>query len=291
MSMPARMADRPAVLSPLPASIEVSARQAAESDELPTLLPRGVRVYVPDLGNTPDRLLVRGMRRLSDLGYIGVPHIAARRIATHRQFEDRVKVLTLEGGVRDMLLLGGGLGCAAGPFASTMDMLDTGLLDRCGVKSFGIAGHPEGSPDFSDAVALEALRSKAEFGKRSDADVRIVTQFGFDGARYLHWVEDMHRHGIDLPIHIGVAGPAKVTTLLRYAASCGVGNSITFLRKRATSLAALAGIRSAEEMVQLFERDMAVSPVIASAVRQIHVFAFGGIEKAAQWLRQRGSWS
>ncbi|MCO5066362.1 MAG: methylenetetrahydrofolate reductase [Rhizobiaceae bacterium] len=272
----------------LHASIEVSARQAAESAELPGLFPSGIRVYIPDLGNDSDRLLVSGAKRLSDLGYRPVPHLAARRFATQAQLESRIKALTQGAGVRDMLVIAGGLSRPAGAFSSTMDVLETGLLDQCGVTDIGVGGHPEGSPDFSEATANEALRLKAEFAKRTDARLRIVTQFGFDGAGFVRWAQGLEDHGIDLPVHFGVAGPAKLTTLIKYAITCGVGNSIGLLRKRAGSLAALTTVHSPELVVEPVEEFVRGNP--GSNIVQLHVFAFGGISRTSEWLNARGSW-
>lgn len=193
-----------------------------------------------------------------------------------------------EAGVSDVLVVGGGLDKPMGVFSSCMDVLETGLFDRHGIKEIAIAGHPEGSPDFSDSVAIEALRLKVAFSERSDAQLRIVTQFGFDAARTIDWAQNLHAHGIDLPIHVGVAGPASVATLLKYAAICGVGNSVSLLRKRAGTLATLMSRFSPETMVVPLERHVTASP--GSAICQIHVFPFGQIDATAQWLRERGSW-
>lgn len=272
----------------IPASIEISAKQAVESSDVPELFPQGTRVYIPDVGADDMPTLVSAARRLADLGYIAVPHIVARRLTTRAALEDRISAISQEAGVRDVLLLGGDLPRPAGEFASSMDVLEAGLLDKYDFTDIGVAGHPEGSRDFTDEVALEALRLKQAFGQRTGAKVRIVTQFGFDAARFIEWTDGLQGHGIDLPVHLGVAGPARITTLLKYAVRCGVGNSLNFLKKRAASLATLASGYSPESMVEPVERHVREKP--ASAIAQIHVFPFGGLKNAANWLEERGSW-
>lgn len=272
----------------IPASIELSAKQALDAADLPGLFPPGTRVYVTDLGTDPDAQLIRAARRLTDLGYVAVPHLAARRAGPRKALEARLGALAEQAGVRDMLVIGGGPRQPAGDFASTMEVLETGLFDRFGIADIGIAGHPEGTPDVPPDLATAALHDKAAFARRTDARMRIVTQFGFDGAHFVDWVAGLPGQGIDLPVHLGVAGPARMTTLLTYAMACGVGNSLAFLRKRAKSLAALTANQSPEPVVAPIERQFQAQP--DGNLRQIHVFAFGGLAGAASWLHDRGSW-
>ena len=272
----------------IPASIEVAPKQAAESASLAGLLPPGTRVYITDVGSDPSPVLVRAARRVRDMGYEPVPHFASRRLTTHAALEERVKAMAGEAGVRDVLVIGGGLERPAGAFTSTMQVLETGLFDRHGVTDIGVAGHPEGSPDFTEQVALEALRLKKNFGERTGARMRIVTQFGFDGEKFAAWTRGLRAAGIDMPVHLGVAGPAKVTTLIRFAAMCGVGNSLSFFKRNMRSIATLATSHSPESVVGPIEAAWRADP--AGAIRQIHVFPFGGMKKAAEWLADRGSW-
>lgn len=270
------------------ASIEMTPKQAIDSAELPGLFPAGTRVYIADLGGTDRQTQLTAARRLRQLGYEPVPHLAARRLTTEAALHDRIAALAEEAGVSDMLIIAGGVATPAGAFSSSLAVLETGLLDLYSIKDVGVAGHPEGSPDVPENVAIEVLRLKQAFGERTGARVRIVTQFGFDAERTINWATSLDRHGIDLPVHIGVAGPAKLTTLLKYAAMCGVGNSINFLKKRALSLAAFASNQSPETVVGPIEEHCRRNP--DSAIRQIHVFPFGGIKSAAEWLETRGTW-
>lgn len=270
------------------ASIEVAPTQALESADLPGLFPQGTRVYITDIGNDATDTLVAAARRIHDLGYKPVPHFASRRLTTRVALEERVRRTTGEAGVKDVLVIGGGLEKPAGEFTSTMDVLNTGFFEAHGITGMGIAGHPEGSPDFSEAIAIDALRQKQEFGERTGINMRIVTQFGFDAKKFVTWADGLKAQGIDMPVHLGVAGPAKITTLIKFAAMCGVGNSISFLKKNALSLTALATSHSPEGMVGPIENHVAATP--GSAIAQIHVFPFGGIKKSAEWLVERGSW-
>ena len=278
----------PATRDVIPASVEVAPRQAMRSSDLPGLFPPGTRTYLTDVGVDSLRDFVAATRRLADLGYVPVPHIPARRIRSRAELETRIRAYAEEAGVTDVLVIGGGLDRPAGPYTSTMEVLESGLLDRNGIREVGVAGHPEGSPEFSLATAEAALRLKQDFRERTGARMRIVTQFGFDPDVYVNWAMAVRESGIGLPIHIGVAGPASITTLIRYAALCGVGSSVTFLKKRGGALTALAAQHSPESVVGPIERHWQQTP--ESPIRQIHVFPFGGLTQSAAWLRERGSW-
>lgn len=270
------------------ASIEISPKHALEMDLLDSFIPQNTRVYISDVGTHNAAEMALGCRRVTDLGLIAVPHIAARRLTGFKDLENRIKRYA-DVGVQDVLVIGGTPTKAEGPVTSTMDVLSTGLLDANGIQNIGIAGHPEGTPDFSDEVAISALRLKQQFSERSDAELRIVTQFGFDPEVFINWAMSLAEHNIDLPVHLGVAGPAKITTLIKYAAMCGVGNSINFLRKRASILTTLATSHSPEAVVGPIEDH--THNAEKTNIFGIHAYPFGGVKKTAEWLQQRGSWN
>lgn len=275
-------------LKQIAASIEVSPKQAVESKDLPGLFPEGTPVYLTDIGTEPLDTMIGAAKRLRDLGYEPVPHFAARRMPSRELLEMRIKRSASEAGVKDVLIIGGGVPKPLGEFTSAMDLINTGLFEKYGITRMAVAGHPEGSPDFNDAVALETLKLKQDYADKSGSQLRLVTQFGFAPDKFISWSETLKDHGISLPVHVGVAGPAKVTTLIKYAALCGVGNSIAYLRKNALSLTALATRHSPESVVKPIEDFWLGNP--DGAIRQIHVFPFGGLVNSAQWLQERGSW-
>lgn len=278
-----------AIIRPLPASIEILPKQLPTSEQLGILLPAGTRVYLTDIGTAEtDMEMLVAARRLEDVGCIPVPHLAARRVKSREALETRIGKLTEQAGVNDVLVIGGGVATPAGPYSSTVDLLETGVLDQFGIKEVAVAGHPEGSPDFTEAEAIEALRQKKAFSDRTGARLRIVTQFGFDPSRALTWAEGLAKIGVDVPVHIGVAGPAKLSTLIKYSTLCGVGNSLAMLKRSAGNIMSVATGYSPETFVMPIEEGLAAlaQPVIS----QMHIFPFGGLEKASNWLRRRGSW-
>lgn len=283
-------APQSAVVRPLPASIECLPKQVAASDPLTALLPAGTQVYLSDIG-TPgaDTDMLTAARRVRDAGCIPVPHLAARRIRSRHALETRIGALAEQAGVSEVLVVAGGAATPLGPYESTMDLLETGLLDRFGINDIAVAGHPEGSQNFTEASAIAALRQKQAFAERTGARLRIVTQFGFDPARALDWAKDLVEIGVDVPVHIGVAGPARLMTLVKYATLCGVANALTMLKGRTGTILSLAAGYSPDVFVLPIEQALAAQA--RPTITQMHVFPFGGFEKASSWLHGRGSWS
>lgn len=268
------------------ASIEASAKHVHDGKLDIGMLPGGTRVYITDVGVDPVADLIEAARKVTEMGYAAVPHIPARRIESRDALHARLSGMVNEGGVDDVLIIAGEADEQMGPFSSSLEVLRTGLIDELGIRHVGIGGHPEGNPAYGDDDIMGVLKEKAAFNESMDAEMRIVTQFGFDGAKFVDWANSVTAAGIDLPIHLGVAGPAKITTLIKYAAMCGVGNSLNFFKKRTSAITQLATKHSPEEVVRPIEDAWRTT---TGNIVQLHVFPFGGLQNAADWLTERGS--
>ncbi|HET8727067.1 MAG TPA: metFprotein, partial [Alphaproteobacteria bacterium] len=139
-----------------------------------------------------------------------------------------------------------------------------------------------GNNAIGDETILAALRDKNAFAARTDADLHIVTQFCFDAKAIIDWDVKLRRAGNRLPIHIGIAGPAKLKSLIHYAALCGIGASARILSRQAMNITKLATVAAPDAVVAELARYRATDPEcgIASA----HFFTFGGLKRAADWL-------
>lgn len=271
------------------ASIEVTAKHALETKDLERMFPAGTRVYLADLGTHSPQQLIDAAKRLTDCGYRPVPHMAARRMNDLADVEFRLAGFIKEANVDEFLMVAGSPESQVGPFPSSLAVLETGVLQAHGVKKIVVAGHPEGSPDFPDSELMPSLRQKQDFGLEHGIETAVATQFSFDVSSIIAWEKSLAEAGITMPIHIGVAGPAKLTTLIKYATMCGVGQSLSFLKKRGGALATLAMGFSPDEVVDPLEAHIATGA--APLMREIHVFPFGGLAKSADWLTQRGNWA
>jgi len=271
-------------------SIEVMPRTAAKIDDFRTLLPKETRVYVAHIEGTPIEEMVKTSRRLARDGFGVMPHFPARIIPDIRTLRDWIRRYQGEAGIDQALLLAGGVAKPAGDYDSSMQLLETGLFDEFGFRRLHVAGHPEGNrdidPDGSDRNVMEALRWKQAFSERTDARIALVTQFAFESGPIVAWVDRLAREGIRLPVHIGIAGPAKLQTLIKFAIACGVGKSLKVLQKRATDLTRLVRPYEPTELITELAAHKTANPDFG--IEQVHLFPLGGIGICADWVAERG---
>jgi methylenetetrahydrofolate reductase (NADPH) len=270
-------------------SIEVMPRTAAKIDDFRGLLPRGTRVYIAHIDGTPIDDMVATAKRLTDEGFVAMPHIPARIIPSRTALEDWVSRYHNDAGVEQALLLGGGLANPSGELESSMHLIETGLFDRYGFKRLHVAGHPEGNkdidPDGTTKAVDDALKFKQVYSESTDAKLAIVTQFSFDPKPVITWAERIAAAGVKMPIHLGIAGPTKLQTLIKFALSCGVGASISVLQKRALDLSKLLVPYEPTDFLSEIASYREANP--NSLIEQIHVFPLGGILPSAEYMRQR----
>jgi len=252
-------------------------------DELASLLPAAFPVYVAHTPKaTPDDI-VRVALRIQALGLTASPHIIARRVVDPQRLRERLLAL-VAGGVEQVLLVAGDLATPSGPFTSTLDLLDSGVLRDVGIKRLGVAGHPEGHPAVADEILWQALERKQAYGRASGLKVHIATQFGFDARSLANFEVGLAERQISLPIHAGVAGPTPFTKLLKYAARCGVGASLRAVAGNSLSLGRLPHlVTRSDEMLLGVHRAKPANP--DSRIFAPHFFAFGGVLETARWLR------
>ncbi len=269
-------------------SMEVMPRTAANVEDFRPLLPPGTRVYIAHIEGTPIDDMVATAARLRREGYEPMPHFPARIIHDRATLADWIARYKSEAGVRQALLLGGGVTTPAGEFDNSMQMLETGLFD--GFERLHVAGHPEGNrdidPDGSDRGVLQALKWKQAFSERADAAMAIVTQFSFEAEPVIAWADRLAAEGIRLPIHIGIAGPAKLQTLIKFAIACGVGPSLRVLQKRAMDVTKLLLPYEPTEVLAALAAHKAKTP--GFGIEQVHFFPLGGIKANATWAAEHG---
>lgn len=271
-------------------SIEVLPGTAAKIAEFRPLLPAGTRVYVAHIEGTDVGEVIATARRLTSEGFTAMPHIPARLIADRAMLADWIARYREEAGVTEALLLAGGAKRPAGRLTSSIDMLSTGLFEEAGFTRLHVAGHPEGNrdidPDGGDRTARVALRWKSDYAAESPADFAIVTQFAFEAQPIIAWARSLREDGIALPIHLGLAGPARLQTLIRYAIACGVGPSLRVLERRARDVTRLLAPYAPTELALAIAREKAAAPGLP--IERLHLFPLGGIAAAAEWARENG---
>ncbi len=269
-------------------SIEVMPRTAEKVEDFRDLLPAGTRVYIAHIEGTPIEEMVATAKRLHTQGYPVMPHFPARIIKDKATLTDWLARYKGEADVKQALLLGGGVATPAGEFDSSMQLIETGLFD--GFERLHVAGHPEGNKDIdldgSDRIVMQALKWKQAFSDRTDAKMAIATQFCFEAKPVIAWVNRLKAEGIDLPVHIGVAGPAKLQTLIKFAIACGVGPSLKVLQKRAMDVTKLLLPYEPNEFVAELAAHKAANPDFG--IEGVHFFPLGGIKTNATWAIDNG---
>ncbi|MEO1292893.1 MAG: methylenetetrahydrofolate reductase [Pseudomonadota bacterium] len=265
-------------------SLEVMPRTAAKVEDFRALLPAGTRVYIAHIEGTPIDEMVATAERIAKDGFVVMPHFPARIIKDEATLENWIARYR-DVGVSQALLLAGGVDTPHGTFSDSMQLLETGLFDRLGFTNLHVAGHPEGNkdidPDGSDTAVMEALRWKQAFRERTDAEMAIATQFAFEADPVIAWADQLAAEGIDLPIHIGVAGPAKLQTLIKFAVACGVGPSLRVLQRRALDMTKLLLPFEPTEFLSALAAHKAAHPQFGIA--QVHFFPLGGIKTCAEY--------
>ena len=269
-------------------SIEVMPRTAEKVEDFRDLLPKGTRVYIAHIDGTPIEDMVATAKRLAAEGFPVMPHFPARIIKDKATLADWIARYQGEADVKQALLLGGGIDKPHGDFHCSMQLMETGLFD--GFDRLHVAGHPEGNrdidPDGSDRNVMDALRWKQAFKERTDAKMAMATQFCFEAKPVIKWVNRLQAEGIDIPVHIGVAGPAKLQTMIKFAIACGVGPSLKVLQKRAMDVTKLLLPYEPNEFVAELAAHKAANPDFG--IESVHFFPLGGIKTNATWAIENG---
>jgi methylenetetrahydrofolate reductase (NADPH) len=265
-------------------SIEVTPPGAAKIESFSDILAEGTTVNVTFLPGTDPVDTVNVSKRLRDDGMNPVPHIAARSITSKAQLADLVVDMTSRAKVDEVLVIGGGVTNPVGDFTSSMEILETGVLQSAGIRKIGVSGHPEGSPDITDPQLAEALAWKNDFAKREGLDLYIETQFCFDAAAVVAWENMIREAGNVLPIRIGIPGPATIKTLFRFAQISGIGPSMRFIAKQARNVTKLLTVQSPHLLIAGLAEAMANDE--NTKLHHFHYYPFGGVAKTAVWASE-----
>ena len=214
-----------------------------------TMLPGG------DYKETADKA-----GELAKKGFNPVPHFPARSINNDHELKEYLKRCT-DQGVKQALVIGGGRE-PIGKFDSSFQMLETGFFE--GIK-IGIAGHPEGSPDISDSNLEKAMIDKKPY-----ADY-IVTQWLLDSQPIIDFISKQR-----IPVHVGITGPMKISSLIKFANIVGAKNSINFLKSNFSKALDLLKPKDPNDLIGK----------VKSHTDYFHIYTFGGLKETNKWLKE-----
>ncbi len=271
------------------ASIEVTGKQIEKFPLLSAHLPKGSKVFIALIEAQDVQGQLAAAIDLKARGFDPVPHVPARFVVDRDDLSRRIGDLSEKAGVTTILALGGGAPQPVGKFDAALQLMETGVFQKAGITRIGIAGHPEGNPDITkihgDDALLKALLAKSAWLRAEGIEGFIATQFLFEAGPLALWASHLREAGIDLPISVGVPGPATIKTLVKYAAMCGVGNSARFIRKQAMNITRLLSVSEPTEFVDQLATLHFDRPDLNIA--SPHLYPFGGFDKLFAWMAAR----
>ena len=262
-------------------SIEVTPAGATKVESFGDALAPGTDVNVTSLPGSDPADTATVAARLRDEGMHPIPHIAARSIQDKDQLNSILKALKEQASVDEVLIIGGGVDNPVGEFDNSMQILETGLIQDYGIGKIGVSGHPEGSPDIPADALASALAWKNEFAQKEGLNLYIETQFCFEAEQVLQWERDIRAAGNQLPIRIGIPGPATIKTLFRFAQISGIGPSMRFISKQAKNVAKLLTVQAPDVLLSELAEGMANDKDCLLA--HFHYYPFGGFAKTAAY--------
>lgn len=263
------------------ASIEISPRDDPVREQFPEFLAAGDPVFVNYPGSATHHDIVAACVKLRRAGFSPVPHVAARRLASFTQLRDFLQRAAGEAGVTRIFVIAGDRVPAAGPFRDSLDLLATGLIEATGVGHVGFAGYAGGHPRIDGNRLDSALRAKIAAARQRGLEVSLVTQFGFDAAAITRWIASLREDGILCPVRVGLAGPATIATLAKFAVRCGVGASLQALGRGQSAFARILTQATPDGLIEaLVELEDPGIPIDG-----LHLFTFGGVAHTLRWLQ------
>jgi len=263
-------------------SIELSTEKSEIIDQASKLLPFGMAVYVPKLARRPLEETLGGISALRQAGFDPVPHVAARQVNSLEELRAFLERAVGESGVHRVMVIGGDTAEVSGPFADGASLIRSGILTEAGIREIGVPGYPEGHPRIPLDVLTEDLDAKIAMAGEQGLGISIVTQFSFVPSRIVEYCDELAHKAPQVPVYVGMAGPTDPRSLFRFARLCGVSESLRALSSLGIKAAKLACHTSPDEQVEVIARYRAGHEL--GNVIGLHVFSFGGVAKAAEWM-------
>lgn len=262
-------------------SMEMTGKDVAKVENAASAIPPGTRINVTFLENEDLDMRVTAAAAVKRLGFTPVPHISARRIKSQQMLEEYLEGLRDIGASENVLVIGGDPTVPMGPYGESLAVIESGVLQQYGVKHISMGGHPSGDPNIPADVLMPSIEKKAAALAKLDIPGTIITQVDFDVDRVLQWVADVREHGVDVPIRVGVPGPASVKLLLGFASRLGISTSATIARKYGLSVTNLLGKAGPENFIR--DLQAGLDPGKHGVVK-LHFYTFGGFKTTAEWI-------
>ena len=261
-------------------SLEMTAKEVEGLREAAPLIRPGTQIAVTFLPGEEIAQRVEAAVLVRELGFEPIVHLSARRLTSEAELDQYLADITTRAGVKRVFIIAGDPPEAEGPYSDSLQIIETGLLEKHGIEIVGVGGHPEGHPNNTPAELWDWMERKIAAVRAHGMTPLVVTQFAFDDEAIIAWLAEMRQRGIDVPVRLGVPGPAGIKRLLGFAKRCGVGASASVLKKYGVSITNLIGSAGPDKLVEslragLDERHGRV---------RLHFYPFGALTASAEWI-------
>jgi methylenetetrahydrofolate reductase (NADPH) len=133
---------------------------------------------------------VAAARGARELGFVPLPHISARRLASEEALGEFLEALEEASHASEhVFVIAGDPEEPERPYEDALSVIQSGLLERHRVRRVSIAGYPEGHPAIAGPVLWSSLVAKAKILSEHGLTGDIITQFGFDVDAVIGWIE------------------------------------------------------------------------------------------------------
>ncbi len=267
-------------------SLEIGAADLELLERYARQIPPGTDIFLNIMAGERLEDRVRTCARIKALGFVPIPHIAATRLGSEDELESSLWRLMNEGSARDLLVVSGDAK-PAGPYSNSTELVDWIVANQVPVRRLGVTGYPEGHPGRSGPELSQLLASKLERIATSVVKPFVVLQFSFVAASVVRWCRDFHAQHPDVMVCCGLPGPAKLTTLVRFAQRCGVKSSMA----RVLSMPLSSGMKlvqrvpPVEQLRAIRDYRESENPNVAA-----HFFCFGGLHPTLEFIGQQKAW-
>lgn len=261
-------------------SLEMTAKELEGLREAAPLIRPGTQVAVTFLPGESLEQRVEAAVLVRELGFEPIVHLSARRIESEAQLDWYLGEITQKAGVKRVFIIAGDPPEAEGPYETSLQIIETGLLEKHGITIVGVGGHPEGHPNNTPAELWDWMERKIAAVRAHGMVPLVVTQFAFDDDAIVAWLAEMRERGIDVPVRLGVPGPAGIKRLLGFAKRCGVGASASVMLKYGVSITNLLGSAGPDKLVDSLRAKLSDKH---GRVR-LHLYPFGALTASANWI-------
>ena len=237
-------------------SLEMTAKELDGLREAAPLIRPNTQIAVTFLPGEEIEQRVEAAVLVRELGFEPIVHLSARRLQSEEQLDTYLRDIAARAGVKRVFVIAGDPPEPEGPYENSLQIIESGLLEKHGIEIVGVGGHPEGHPNTTKAELWDWMEKKLAAVRAHGMVPLVVTQFAFDDDAIIEWIAEMRERGIDVPVRLGVPGPAGI------------------------SLTNLIGSAGPDKLVNSLEKGLTEKH---GRVR-LHFYPFGALKASAEWI-------